>query len=86
MEIPEAGAIYIVHTSQMRDYVRHMIGGLRGPEVFRKTDVVMITSRLDVPRELAGRHKRVIIDHAFGPADLRGYLGDWVRAWYHERP
>lgn len=74
-ELPENGAVVVVHSPPMRDYVVRMIRDVRGEKVAKATRVLVIGHRIDVQR-LYGLRVPTFVDHAFwwtenGSAEVR---------------
>lgn len=59
--IPDEGATVVVHSSDVMNYVRRMIGDVRGEEVLKRCRIVVMERPEDVDR-IRGE-KVVAIDH-----------------------
>ena len=63
MGIPAGGALVVVHSRGMREYVRDMITNLR-PELQKETNVEVVGNADDARFVLTGRRIPVFVDHA----------------------
>jgi hypothetical protein len=63
-ELPSTGAIVIVHTVAMREYLRRMIFDIRGAETLKHTNIKVVTQPVDAD-SLHGVSLPIYTDHAW---------------------
>jgi len=61
--LPEEGAVVIVHSSAMRDYLARMIRDVRGDQMRKACKIVVIQDHSDLDY-LKGLSREVFVDHA----------------------
>lgn len=64
MALPAGGACVVVHCAAMAHYVKQMIRDLRGPDVLKQTNVIVV-SRIGDTHKLCGLIVPTFVDHAF---------------------
>jgi len=82
-QLPDSGAIVIVHTKAMQEYLQQMIRDVRGAEVADASRVVIVTDRQSAERQLTGRSVPIYRDHAFNawaPLALGAFVRRYVDA------
>lgn len=68
MELPEDGAIVVVHTWALGDYIKQMIRDLRGPVAAHNIEIAMVEDHYDalhLQRLWLDTRKPIFVDHAF---------------------
>lgn len=64
-ELPDGGAIVIVHNAVMRRYIERMVSDVRGPAVASVVKVRVVEHRSQADDLLRGARTRVSFDHAW---------------------
>ena len=76
--LPEEGAVVIVHSAVMRDYVLRMIHDVRGDAVRKACKIVVIQRHADLGY-LECLRRETFVDHAFYETCLDFHLGDKLK-------
>lgn len=62
--LPENGAIIIVPSYPIRDYILNMLRDVRGSEIANRCRIIVIRNHMDI-WQLDGLNKPVVFDHSF---------------------
>lgn len=63
--LPASGSVIVTHTAALRDYIIRMVRDVRGSEVAKVTEVVVVRDRVAADRFLTKRMVPIRFDHAF---------------------